>query len=208
MGRIYTKPALVEDAEWLLATGETWERAVERLGFGEETVKRLLQRYDRSDLIFRLRRDWEGWAEARARRAAARPKHKLAARKARAKALAKFQARRIATAKRIASGVRVANRRRERERYQRILPSVVRERFPVDMETLRAELTPRCDVAGCGRERAPERTTCSGHGGRIKRFGHAFPEVPLLASNGGGRVLRRAVEARQRAQATAEEEAS
>lgn len=216
MGRVYTKPALVEDMEWLAATGETWEGALRRLGMADGTAKRLLARFDRMDLVFRLRRDWDGWAEARARRAADRPRRKLAARKAREKALVRFAARRAATAKRIAREKRMAERacqqeaRRRERQHQQVLASVVRDRFPglVDVDAFLAELAPRCDVQGCGREREPKRTTCPGHGARIKRFGHAFPEVPILPTNGGGRALRQAVETRQQAQATAEEEAS
>jgi hypothetical protein len=214
MGRIYTKPALVEDLEWMLATGETWDGALARLGVSDNTAKRVLQRLNRTDLMFRLRRDWDGWALARAHRAAERPWRKLKARKARQKALARFAARRAATAERMARTRRMAERARQREERrrerERLLASVVCERFPglVDVEALVAELVPRCGIPGCGREREPKRKTCPGHGARIKRFGHAFPEVPLAAGNGGGRALRRAVEERRRELATAEEEAS
>lgn len=45
-----------EDVEWMAETGETWIRAVERLGVKEKTLRRHLERADRYDLIQRMQR--------------------------------------------------------------------------------------------------------------------------------------------------------
>ena len=46
-----TAPAHMEDVEWLAATGETWERAAQRLGIKPDSLDRLLRRAGRHDLI-------------------------------------------------------------------------------------------------------------------------------------------------------------
>lgn len=47
---------VLEDVEWLAETGEVWERAIERLGVKENTLRKYLERHDRYDLIRKLRR--------------------------------------------------------------------------------------------------------------------------------------------------------
>lgn len=51
-----TPPIHIEDVEWMAQTGEVWERAVERLGVNESTLRRHLERRNRYDLIRQLRR--------------------------------------------------------------------------------------------------------------------------------------------------------
>ena len=50
-------PAIhLEDVEWMAETGEVWERAIERLGVKENTLRKHLERHGRYDLIGKLRR--------------------------------------------------------------------------------------------------------------------------------------------------------
>ena len=50
-GKAPTATAHMEDVEWLAATGETWERAAQRLGIKPDSLDRLLRRAGRHDLI-------------------------------------------------------------------------------------------------------------------------------------------------------------
>lgn len=47
--------AVIEDADWLAITGESWTVAVRRLGLRGDTLERLLFRAGRSDIIRRLK---------------------------------------------------------------------------------------------------------------------------------------------------------
>lgn len=49
-------PIHIEDVEWMAETGETWLRAIDRLGVKENTLKRHLERAGRYDLIRRMQR--------------------------------------------------------------------------------------------------------------------------------------------------------
>lgn len=49
-------PIHLEDVEWMAETGEVWDRAVERLGVKENTLRKHLERHGRYDLIRKLRR--------------------------------------------------------------------------------------------------------------------------------------------------------
>ncbi|BDZ40793.1 hypothetical protein GCM10025865_00920 [Paraoerskovia sediminicola] len=52
--------ARVEDAAWLAETGESWDRAADRLGMSPETLEKLLYRTGNPDIWRRLRRnDWK-----------------------------------------------------------------------------------------------------------------------------------------------------
>jgi hypothetical protein len=205
MGRPYRKSPVVEDLEWMLAMGESWERALERLEMTANAVMRRLDREDRVDLAYRLRQDWDGMAQWRARRAAQRQKYRLRRRRRRARQIQAWKIHRRRTAERLASRRRSVEAQRKRAERERQMASVIRDRFsgPVDVD----ELRPRCETPGC--DRWPERGRkhhCCGHGSRIRRYGYAFPEIPLDQRCKGW--LRRAVEERRAMQATAEEKAS
>ncbi|TKR27158.1 hypothetical protein FA014_02025 [Cellulomonas hominis] len=48
--------AVVEDAEWLVATGECWTQAAHRLGYGSpKSLERVLYRLGRGDLVSALK---------------------------------------------------------------------------------------------------------------------------------------------------------
>lgn len=49
-------PIHLEDVEWMADTGETWERAAERLDVKPNTLLRYLERAHRYDLIRKLQR--------------------------------------------------------------------------------------------------------------------------------------------------------
>lgn len=48
--------AVVEDAEWLVATGECWTQAIRRLGYtNPSALERVLYRHGRGDLVTALK---------------------------------------------------------------------------------------------------------------------------------------------------------
>lgn len=48
---------VVEDAEFMARTGETWPRAAERLGYTTRSLERILHRAGRYDLVTHLKKN-------------------------------------------------------------------------------------------------------------------------------------------------------
>src|SRR3954451_9459349 len=161
--------ALIEDLEFMLTTGESWDGALRRLARPDMSVRRALDRYGRMDLRFRLLQDHEGFAAWKRRRRAGRYLRRLDAARGR-----EDERRMRAGLPTREAAVALARAAREREE---ILASVVRERFPVlvDPNGLDAETgsAPRtiCDAVGCGLVRVKYRRFCAGHQDRFAMYG-------------------------------------